>query len=198
MEEESGIPLLRQDSPFRRDCNSDVVCEGAPRRRRGLVLQSLPVKRLVFSSSRLLRLATLRPLGVRCGNPASGSRRALILLLNCTVPAIFILVVVSISDALLHPSYSSPPAHYRTLENGVYRGSAPGRGNPRNEQVFIASNIIQADLIRNSWGPSLIRLVELLGPDNVFVSIYENDSGPSTKEALDDLGSRLQCRLELV
>jgi hypothetical protein len=193
MYDESGVPLLAWGALVGGDRGWKGDGEARFGRLRSLVPRSVSIKTLFHSSCRLLHLATLRPLGVRCGRQVSGTKRVLVTSLNFAFSAVLLFILVSISDALLHPSYSNPPSHYGALAKEVRGSSAPGRGNPRNEQVLIASNIIQAHLIRESWGPSLIRLVEILGPDNVYVSIYENDSGPSTKEALYDLRARIPC-----
>jgi hypothetical protein len=81
---------------------------------------------------------------------------------------------------IVNPSYVQRPYHYS------------GR-NLRREKVFIAANIVDEDLIRGPWGDRVVGLVELLGRENVFLSIYENDSGPGTKAALQELGKRVQC-----
>lgn len=59
--------------------------------------------------------------------------------------------------------------------------------------MFIASNIVQEEMIRGPWGRSLLELVDILGEHNVFVSIYENDSGPGTGDALRELAAQLPC-----
>ena len=41
--------------------------------------------------------------------------------------------------------------------------------------MFIAANIVDEELIRGPWGSRVVELVELLGRENVFLSIYEND-----------------------
>ncbi|KAK0636967.1 cryptococcal mannosyltransferase 1-domain-containing protein [Bombardia bombarda] len=46
-------------------------------------------------------------------------------------------------------------------------------------------------ILRASWNSALVALVEELGPDNVFVSIYESGSWDDTKGALRDLDRRL-------
>jgi hypothetical protein len=71
--------------------------------------------------------------------------------------------------------------------------SGHGRGNIHNQKVYIAANIISEDLIRGQWGNSLRELVDLLGDDNVFDSIYENDSGKGTQAALRTLQQSLRC-----
>jgi len=63
----------------------------------------------------------------------------------------------------------------------------------RQEKVFIAANIVDEELIRGAWGDRIVQLVELLGEDNVFLSIYENDSGEGTRAALQALGARVKC-----
>jgi hypothetical protein len=40
----------------------------------------------------------------------------------------------------------------------------------------------------------LVELVELLGEDNVYLSIYENDSGSGTKNALHELKEKVNCK----
>jgi hypothetical protein len=65
----------------------------------------------------------------------------------------------------------------------------------RREKVFIAANIVDEELIRGPWGERVVELVNLLGSDNVFLSIYENDSGFGTKSALQELGKKVKCEL---
>ncbi|PVH80080.1 glycosyltransferase family 69 protein, partial [Cadophora sp. DSE1049] len=55
-----------------------------------------------------------------------------------------------------------------------------------NETVFIAANIIDGDLISGAWGQSLLELVESIGKERVWVSIY---GGPTS--ALRGLEKRL-------
>lgn len=63
--------------------------------------------------------------------------------------------------------------------------------------MFIAANIVDEELIRGSWGRRVVELVDLLGRDNVFLSIYENDSGPGTRAALSELSKKVQCECSL-
>jgi Cryptococcal mannosyltransferase 1 len=118
-------------------------------------------------------------------------------LLICYINFVFITFafsfIISLWDALFRPSYTYPPAHYIELENTLKSSSIPGRGNSRNETIFIASNIIQHDLIRGSWSKNLLEIIDYLGPQNVFVSIYENDSGPEAPKALAWLRDQLNC-----
>ena len=93
--------------------------------------------------------------------------------------AIFLLLYVILTP-ILWPSYLWRPAHYS------------GK-NERSEKVFIAANIVDADLIEGEWGQRVAELVELLGNDNVYLSVYENDSGEETKKALKGLKERVHC-----
>jgi hypothetical protein len=91
-----------------------------------------------------------------------------------------VLLVLAALTPIFNPSYSHRPNHYT--------GS-----NPNNEKVFIAANIVDVDMIKGVWGQAVIKLVELLGEDNVYLSIFENDSGEATTLALQELGRRAKC-----
>ena len=82
---------------------------------------------------------------------------------------------------LLFPSYTTYPPGYL------------GK-NLHNERVFIAANIIDADKIRGDWGRAVVVLIDIIGPENTFLSIYENDSGPEVMEALAWLKTQIRCR----
>lgn len=61
------------------------------------------------------------------------------------------------------------------------------------ETVFIAANIIDGNLITGAWGRSLLELVESIGKERVFVSIY---GGPTA--ALRQLEAMLECDSAIV
>ncbi|KAK2861332.1 hypothetical protein FQN49_004314 [Arthroderma sp. PD_2] len=107
-------------------------------------------------------------------------------------------IVVSAIQSLFSPSYQTPPKHYDDLRQKILSSMQSGRGNPNNEKIFIASNIVQEGMIRGPWGNSLLELVNILGEDNVFVSIYENDSGSGTEDALRELATKLPCNSSIV
>jgi hypothetical protein len=102
-------------------------------------------------------------------------------------------VLVSALNGVLNSSYAQPPSHYQELEQILSSSAVSGRGNVHRERVFIAANIIDAKLIKGAWGRSLLSLVDMLGEKNVFVSIYENDSGTDTRDALHELQQQLPC-----
>jgi hypothetical protein len=98
--------------------------------------------------------------------------------------------------ALLLPSYTDLPPHYKSLRDACLDSSIPGRGNVHNEKVLIAAALYDPGgrLLRGDWGKAVIGLVELLGPDNAHLSVYENDADPMANEALEQLKSKLNCQ----
>ncbi|KAL4891638.1 hypothetical protein BDV59DRAFT_203237 [Aspergillus ambiguus] len=78
--------------------------------------------------------------------------------------------------SIFRPSYTRPPPHYEALRDAVSRSQRPsGRGNPRNESVFIAASLYDRDgeLAGGAWGSAVLAQVDLLGEANVFLSIYD-------------------------
>lgn len=119
----------------------------------------------------------------------------------CYIHVVFgILCALIFLTAVFRPSYTRPPAHYDTLRRSVLEKSYPGRGNPRNEKVFIAASLYDRDgrLARGRWGMQLLALVDLLGEQNVFMSIYENDSGDEGRDGLRELEQRITSRKSIV
>lgn len=145
-----------------------------------------------------LRVRRLRRRGKRRADQARRSccRRSLFRKLAIVSYSFLAFVVLSvIVSALFFPSYTHRPLHYKALADRMQLSDRPGRGNPYQEKVFIAASIFdrKGDLLGGSWGQSILDLVDLLGPDNVFVSIYENDSGAKGMQALELFGRRLPC-----
>ena len=139
--------------------------------------------------SRLTR--TKRPRRTRHRTCFRGSAtRKLLHFLYASLLVIFSTILVG---ALFYPSYTHIPRHYQKLRDQVKSSPQPGRGNIRNEKVFIAASIRDRHgrLANGVWAEKVLALVELLGPDNVFLSIYENDSGPVAQGALQELEKRL-------
>jgi hypothetical protein len=96
----------------------------------------------------------------------------------CRPQYVFIaLAIFLIWQILFNASYTNPPPF--TLD--------------AHETVYIAANIIDEDLIRGPWGKSLLDLVDLIGKDRVFVSIY---GGPT--EALKAFEAKLPCENSVV
>lgn len=111
-----------------------------------------------------------------------------------------IVIALLLVTSIFRPSYTRPPPHYQSVEASARQSTAPGRGNPRNEQVYIATSLYDpgGDLARGKWGKGVLELIELLGEDNVFLSIFENGSGPDGENALRDLEERVTCNSSVV
>ncbi|PWY77543.1 hypothetical protein BO70DRAFT_388346 [Aspergillus heteromorphus CBS 117.55] len=121
--------------------------------------------------------------------------------LRGTISSIFcILVGLIVFTFLLVPSYTNLPPHYTALRDAVQQSTAPGRGNLRNSTVFIAASLYDRNgaLASGPWGQSLLNLIDMIGPDKVFLSIYENDSGQAGQHALQQLSDRATCNKSIV
>jgi hypothetical protein len=114
-----------------------------------------------------------------CGRTGPFGRFRRLLLRFIFVFGIIILTLLVVTP-IWNPSYTYRPKHYSGM-------------NPRGEKVFIAANIIDKDLIRGPWGKAILDLIDIIGPQNAFLSIYENDSGPETKDALRELAAQVKC-----
>lgn len=98
-------------------------------------------------------------------------------------------------EGLFYPSYTHLPKHYQELRSIVQSSQDSGRGNPGNEKIFIAASIydVGGDLADGSWAKNVLDLIYLLGPDNTYLSIYENDAGLEAKNALTLLKQKVPC-----
>ncbi|CAK7209732.1 hypothetical protein SCUCBS95973_000540 [Sporothrix curviconia] len=145
-------------------------------------------------------------LAARCFLRRRSKRRLLGLALKCVFGFAVALLVLT---PFLAPSYLHPPEHYNRLAakcEALYAGPEDsisrmhGCANAFDEKVFISVSLYDKNghLAGGEWGNTLIELVRLLGPSNVFVSIYENDSGRRGATALEHLRRLLPCRNAVV
>lgn len=125
------------------------------------------------------------------------SRRRICLVLGGIIGILGVLLVLA---AVFRPSYTKPPAHYQTLKSRILESSEDGRGNPYKQKIFIATTIFDkgGHLVNGEWGKALLHLINILGSDNVFLSIYENDSGSEAHEALEAFKRQVLCPHSLV
>ncbi|KAL2857074.1 cryptococcal mannosyltransferase 1-domain-containing protein [Aspergillus pseudoustus] len=119
--------------------------------------------------------------------------------------AIFFAIIAALAAITFafFPSYTHPPPHYTALRNHVLdpeNANQTGRGNLHDEKVFIAASLYDptGELARGHWATSLLALIDLLGEENVYLSIYENDSEPEGAAALAELDDRVPCNRSLV
>lgn len=112
------------------------------------------------------------------------SHRRLLLLAIYLLSILFVLDILTIfkdyrtfSHNLVANTYTSP-------------SSLPAPA--RNQKIFICAQFwTNAWVIEQRWGAALLKLIETLGADNVYVSIYESGSLDNTKDILKYLESRL-------
>ena len=106
-----------------------------------------------------------------------------------------LVAILVVFTYIFNPSYSHPPTHYRELQQRCRASREPGRGNINNEKVYIAATLHDpgGGLVAGEWGRVVLELVNLLGPQNVHLSIYENDADELARKALQDMGRKAEC-----
>lgn len=102
--------------------------------------------------------------------------------------------------AIFSPSYNDPPEHYRALQRRALASDENGRGNVNNKKIFIAASLYDKGgrLVDGIWGRDVLELIDLLGDMNVFLSVYENDSGPDAEAALTKFRAKVRCKNNLL
>jgi Cryptococcal mannosyltransferase 1 len=81
--------------------------------------------------------------------------------------------------------------HYTLSEPSTPYHDAPF-SPAKTHRIYIASIHWNNELIlRERWNDAVVELAEALGPNNVFVSVYESGSWDDTKGALRELDRRL-------
>jgi len=115
-------------------------------------------------------------------------------LFMCNIILCFTILIVVFSL----PSYSDVPSHYRHLRNHVESKNISGRANHNQEKVFIAISLYDPDgaLVSGSWGQQLLDLIDLLGPSNTYLSIFQSDSGQGAQ--LDAFSKKVLCKHKIV
>jgi len=108
----------------------------------------------------------------------------------------YLLLFLVLLTAVFFPSYTVRPPHYQHLRQRAVASKAPGRANPHAQKVFIAAALYEKDgsLTSGGWGAAVRELIDLLGPDNVHLSVYEDNADPATKESLDRFRSIVTCK----
>ncbi|KAF2734778.1 hypothetical protein EJ04DRAFT_512226 [Polyplosphaeria fusca] len=128
-------------------------------------------------------------------------KRSLLRLIYYSIFSIpYLCLALVLVVGIFFPSYTHRPGHYDKLRQIAQSSTSPGRANIRHEKVFIAASIYEVNgtLSDGAWGQSVLDLVDLLGPDNVYLSIYENDPDALTKASLAQLKSKVTCNASVV
>lgn len=165
---------------------------GYKRRYHTLALRWLRRTLSVLSTTVVLLLA--RSLSVLFG---LGVRHRALFFVRVALGGILVLICLT---GLFWPSYTHLPPHYKTLRNQVQSSGFPGRGNIDNQKIFIAAVLYDPEgtIANGRWGDAILQLIELLGEQNVFLSIYENNSGQEGENALQALADRVTCNRLIV
>lgn len=109
----------------------------------------------------------------------------------------YVLLFLVLFAAILFPSYTVRPAHYTELRQRALTTTTPGRANPHNEKVFIAAALSEdkGHLTSGAWGEAVLSLIDLLGPENVHLSVYEDNTDAETKLSLTRFRRTAPCKL---
>lgn len=113
---------------------------------------------------------------------------------------VVLLAIILTATPILFPSYTRLPPHYRALEARCTGPDAePGCANPWKEKVFISVSLYDkgGHLASGRWGEQVLELIQMIGPNNTFLSIYENDS-PLGKAPLEAFAKKVPCEHEIV
>jgi len=115
-----------------------------------------------------------------------------------SVPYILILLVLVAS--IFFPSYTVRPAHYAELHQRALSSDVPGRANPYSEKVFIAAALYEekGHLTSGAWGRAVLQLIDLLGPDNVYLSVYEDNPDLKTKQSMKQFREKVNCNSTII
>lgn len=111
-----------------------------------------------------------------------------------------LLALVLFVVLFLEPSYTKLPAHYQSLKTRVESSEDYGRANPENQKIFIAASIYDegGHLLGGAWGEAVLKLINMLGNRNVFLSIYENTSGEAAQVSQYKFERKVQCQHNMV
>ncbi|CAM1506832.1 Fc.00g064730.m01.CDS01 [Cosmosporella sp. VM-42] len=116
-----------------------------------------------------------------------GNRLYLRRLLRSRTPKIvlFIVLLVNILDVL---------RIHRNIASGDLALANPPRP-PRHERIYIASmHFNNGKILKSHWNDAVLKLTEVFGRENVYVSIYESGSWDDSKQALKQLDDELKRR----
>lgn len=182
------LPRTSEDSTSSNDTSPRIASPDTSKLARWSIRRFL---HLPLKNTRSIYAKVYRQRGLR-GRLLRASRWILVGLLS------FIAILIVLTAAF-QPSYSHPPDHYRALRRRCTESKEPGRGNINNERIFIAASLYDPEgrLVDGDWGKAVLRLIELLGPQNVHLSVYEDDASPKAKAALASIQGKVsgQCPL---
>ncbi|KAL2357832.1 cryptococcal mannosyltransferase 1-domain-containing protein [Cryomyces antarcticus] len=143
-------------------------------------------------------------LGESCAytcTPRARTRRWILRRIAWAMVILPLLIVTLVASTMIClPSYTHAPAHYDILRQRTLNSNTTGSANINNEKVFIAASIYDKDgeLTGGLWGKAVLRLVDILGPENVFLSIYENNPDSLAATSLKELGRNVRSNSSII
>ncbi|RMZ90580.1 hypothetical protein DV736_g2178, partial [Chaetothyriales sp. CBS 134916] len=86
--------------------------------------------------------------------------------------------------------------HYRQFASNLRKHTYSDHSSlptpAKDQKIFISAQFWTSEhIIETRWGDALLKLIDTLGPENVYVSIYESGSLDNTKAVLSRLDSKL-------
>jgi hypothetical protein len=123
-------------------------------------------------------------------------KRSAIRLIYWTIFSVpYFLIFLVLVAGIFFPSYTDRPAHYMELRKRATESTQPGRANRDQEKVFITAALYEekGNLVSGAWGNAVLKLVDLLGPENVHLSVYEDNADLKTKQALAEFRAMVPC-----
>lgn len=84
--------------------------------------------------------------------------------------------------------------HFARIDSTAqYQDRSQDHAIPLSARIFIASiHWNDEEVLRSHWNNAILNLVRALGPDRVFLSIYESGSYDNTKHAIRELDADLE------
>ncbi|KAH9225966.1 glycosyltransferase family 69 protein [Colletotrichum gloeosporioides 23] len=111
------------------------------------------------------------------------------------------LLLIFVTTPIFFPSYTRHPKHYKDLRKRcLVSDSLSGCANLQNEKVFIAVSLYDPEgkIAGGEWAQNVLDLIHMIGEDNVFLSIYENDSGEQGAAALGEFKKNVPSKHQIV
>lgn len=148
--------------------------------------RSIPFVHKLFNPTTYTRYVTTRR-----------RKRSILRLIYLAIVAFpVVLLFLVLLTTVFFPSYTVRPAHYTELRQRALSQTTPGRANQHNEKIFIAAALYEkrGHLTSGAWGKAVLDLVDLLGPENVHLSVYEDNADPETIQSLDNFRNKATCK----
>lgn len=118
-----------------------------------------------------------------------------VLRLRVTKMAMLLFCLFNVLDVVrIHHKLGQTGAQSSAGQHERHHGRAAPPA-PGHQRVYMASmHFNNGEILRSHWNQAVLDLTETLGPENVFVSIFESGSWDDSKELLRELDDELGRR----